>query len=150
VRLERALENGAAAERFARMVRLQGGPGDLLERPDAYLPSAPVVRPVPIATGGAVAWVDTRAIGLIVRDLGGGRLRAGDTINPAVGLENLPSVGDHVEAGAALATVHAADEVHAERAALRLLDAVQLTEARPAATRPVVHDRLVPGRSAVN
>ena len=64
--------------------------------------------------------------------------------------ENLPSVGDHVEAGAALATVHAADEVHADRAALRLLDAVQLTEARPAATRPVVHDRLVPGRSAVN
>ncbi len=150
VRLERALENGAAAERFARMVRLQGGPGDLLERPDAYLPSAPVIRPVPVATGGAVAWIDTRAIGLIVRDLGGGRLRAGDTINPAVGLENLPSVGDHVEAGAALATVHAADEEHAERAALRLLDAVQLTEARPAATRPVVHDRLVPGRSAVN
>ena len=147
--LQRALESGAAADRFARMVALQGGPGDLLEHPDRHLPRAPVIRPVPVDPGGYVAWEDTRAIGLIVRDLGGGRLRACDSVDPSVGLENLPAVGDHVASGEPLAIVHAANEHDADRAAQRLLDAVQLTEERPALGRPVVHDRLVPGSTPI-
>ena len=39
-----ALESGAAAEAFARMVAALGGPADLLERPDDHLPAAPVTR----------------------------------------------------------------------------------------------------------
>ena len=43
-RIERALGSGAAAERFARMIKALGGPADLMERPRHYLPEAPVTR----------------------------------------------------------------------------------------------------------
>jgi thymidine phosphorylase len=71
--LTRALASGAAAERFSRMVACLGGPRDLLERPGAYLAQAPVVRDVPAPRGGFVSAIDTRAIGLAVVALGGGR-----------------------------------------------------------------------------
>src|SRR6185295_9289816 len=82
--VERALESGAAAERFARMVAALGGPRDLLERPDQHLPRAPVQLAVTPAVAGVVAQVDVRQIGLAVIALGGGRRQAWDTVDPAV------------------------------------------------------------------
>ena len=76
VRLEQSLASGAAAERFARMVAAQGGPRDVLA--DAGLPVAPVQRPVAALHDGVVAAMDTRALGLAVVALGGGRTRPGE------------------------------------------------------------------------
>ncbi|UFM66432.1 thymidine phosphorylase [Paracoccus sp. MA] len=111
----RALESGAAAERFARMVAAQGGPADLLEHPDHHLPSAPVVRAVP--GHGRVAAIDTEALGHAVVALGGGRLHAGDRIDPRVGLAELLRIGEEAGPGRPLALVHAASEAAAEAAA---------------------------------
>ncbi len=110
-----ALESGAAAERFARMVAAQGGPADLLEHPDHHLPSAPVVRAVP--GHGRVAAIDTEALGHAVVALGGGRLHAGDRIDPRVGLAELLRIGEEAGPGRPLALVHAASEAAAEAAA---------------------------------
>ncbi len=83
------LTSGRAAERFARMVASLGGPSDLLERPGAHLPAAPVRRRV--EADGTVAEVATREIGLAVIALGGGRTRPQDGIDPAVGLPISPA-----------------------------------------------------------
>ncbi|MFC3569525.1 thymidine phosphorylase [Paracoccus simplex] len=109
-----ALQGGAAAERFARMVVAQGGPADLLDRPDRHLPAAPVIRPVP--GHGRVAAIDTEALGHAVVALGGGRLHAGDRIDPRVGLADLLRIGEEAGAGRPLAFVHAASEAAAEAA----------------------------------
>jgi thymidine phosphorylase len=53
--LQAALDSGAAAERFARMVAALGGPADLMERPNTYLAAAPVVVPVPAPRAGVLA-----------------------------------------------------------------------------------------------
>ena len=45
-RIEEAFSSGRAAEAFGRMVTALGGPADFLDKPDAYLRGAPVVRPV--------------------------------------------------------------------------------------------------------
>ena len=88
-RARAALDSGAAAERFARMVAALGGPRDVLARGGALLPRAPVQRPLPSPRDGVVAAMDTRAIGLAVIALGGGRARAGDAIDPRVGLSDV-------------------------------------------------------------
>lgn len=72
-RLEQALADGSAAERFARMVKALGGPGDLLTRPWKHLERAPLVVPVPAPRSGAITRIDTRQVGLAVVVLGGGR-----------------------------------------------------------------------------
>jgi thymidine phosphorylase len=113
-----ALESGAAAEHFARMVAALGGPADLLERPDDHLPSAPVTVEAHAERDGVVAGIDVRAVGLAIIDLGGGRRREDEAIDHAVGLTQVAAPGERVGPhGQPLALVHARDEDTAAQAA---------------------------------
>ena len=126
-RLRAALTDGRAAERFQAMIADLGGPADLLERPDRHLPRAPVVRPVFPDDAGRVAAVDTRALGLAVIRLGGGRVQPGDPIDPAVGLSAVAGPGADVgRPDRPLAVVHAADAESGDAAADALLAAMTL------------------------
>jgi thymidine phosphorylase len=136
---ERALDGGAAAERFAAMVVELGGPGDLLESPDRHLPAAPVVVPAEPTEPGIAAGVDVRAVGLAVIALGGGRAREDDPIDHSVGLTDVAAPGERVApAERPLAVVHAADEAAAARACDSVRTAYQLGGAAPDATPPVI------------
>ena len=126
------LESGHAAERFSVMVNNQGGPAGLLENPDSSLPSAAVVRPVFAARNGFITRIDTRAVGMVVVRLGGGRLRTTDTIDPAVGLSALSALGQEIDDQKPLAVVHAASESAWEEAAAALEAAVRIGPERPA------------------
>ncbi len=140
--IEDALDSGAAAERFARMVAALGGPHDLLEARGARLPAAPVVRDIFAPVKGYVARIDTRALGLAVVALGGGRRSAGDAIDRAVGFSETAPIGAPV-GDRPLATVHARDEAQAE-AAGEAIRRVFVIEDAPPAPRPVVIERLTP------
>lgn len=121
-RISQALESGAAAEIFGRMVAAQGGPADFVERWPDRLPSAPVVLEVPALADGFVGAIDGEALGHAVVHLGGGRLREGDKVNPSVGLSDLAGIGEETGAGVPLAMVHAASE-DAARAAVAAVQA---------------------------
>ena len=122
-----ALESGAAAEAFARMVAALGGPKDLLERPDEHLPAAPVTVEARPERPGVVAGIDVRAVGLAVIDLGGGRRREDDAIDHAVGLTEVAAPGERVgPQGRPLAIVHARDEDSAAHAAEALAAAFRV------------------------
>ncbi|MDW5378282.1 thymidine phosphorylase [Halomonas sp. HP20-15] len=141
-RLDKALASGAAAERFARMVAGLGGPADIVERSEHYLPKAPVVRPVFAGGSGHLAAMDTRALGMTVVELGGGRRQAGAAIDHAVGLSDIAALGERVDGERPLAFVHARSEAEAERAATSLREAMRLGEAPP--PRPLVHAIVAP------
>ncbi len=138
-RAEAALASGEAAERFARMVAAQGGPGDVLR--DAQLPQAPVQRPVPAPRAGVVAAIDVRALGLAVVALGGGRRLPGERIDPRVGLAQVRALGDALAAGEPLALVHAADARGADEAERAVQAAFTLAERTPSMppAPPLVH-----------
>jgi thymidine phosphorylase len=134
----RALDSGAAAERFARMIALLGGPTDLLERPHRHLPKAPVHHAVHLDRSGAVAAIDARALGLAVVGLGGGRTRVTDPIDPRVGLADVRRVGEEVGPDAPFAIVHAATDSTALAAAELLRSAVDVAPTPPATVSPSV------------
>jgi len=137
--LQQALDSGAAAEKFAQMVAALGGPKDVLR--DARLAAAPVVRAVPAPRDGFIASQDTRAIGIAVIELGGGRRIAADPIDPRVGFAAVQPLGRAVTAGEPLAFVHAADEAAAQRAIASYQAAVSIGDAAPAAT-PLVAEQV--------
>ena len=137
------LNNGAAAEVFARMVAALGGPSDLLDVPDDYLPKAKVIRPVHPETPGIVTGMATRDLGLTVIGLGGGRRRVDDKIDYAVGLSDIAPIGTSVDTHRPLLTVHAASEAAAERVVTEIRAAISVGE-RPAGRRPLIHRRLEP------
>lgn len=140
-RLNALLDSGAVAERFAVMVAAQGGPADLLERPAHHLPAAPVARPVVAPRPGWISGLDTRALGMAVVRLGGGRVRGSDTIDPAVGLSDLPAIGAKFEPGQPVCQVHAAREEDWQVAEARVLDAITWAD-EPCSERPVILDRV--------
>ncbi|MBA4689709.1 thymidine phosphorylase [Pseudomonas stutzeri] len=120
-----AWQSGEALQRFARMVTALGGPTDLVEQPDTYLAKAPVVLPVFAPGEGFVQAIDTRAIGIAVVALGGGRRRPQDGIDPAVGLSDLAFPEEWVDSSRPLARVHARDKASAEEAVAAVLSAFQ-------------------------
>jgi thymidine phosphorylase len=141
-RCQAALDSGTAAERFAQMVGALGGPHDILERPHRHLPSAPIARPVFAATSGVVTHIDTRAVGLAVVALGGGRTRPQDAIDHAVGLTDVAEHGSPVNADRPLAIVHARRDEQVLAAAEALRAAFVIDGARKPARRRLVQDRL--------
>jgi thymidine phosphorylase len=135
-----ALEDGRAAEVFARMVAALGGPQDFVDAPHRYLATAPVTRAVPPDRAGIVTGIDARALGVAVIELGGGRRRAEDRIDPAVGLADVAALGETVGPERPLAVVHAGDAVGADRAAAAIRSAVTLGDG-PVEPGPTVIER---------
>lgn len=128
-KIEKALQSGAAAEKFAAMVRALGGPADLMDRPEKYLAPAPVVRAFYPARKGAVSAIDARAVGIAIVEMGGGRARPPDGIDHAVGLTDIAQLGEDVGQGARpLAVIHARDENSWQKAAESLTAAMKVSD----------------------
>jgi thymidine phosphorylase len=140
-RIEEAILSGSAAERFSKMVAALGGPKDLLEKPDRHLARAPIVEAVHPASPGGVQAIATRAIGLAVVTLGGGRTRPQDAIDHAVGFTDLAGLGERVDGTRPLGVVHARTEAQAEAASESLRQAYTVSNEVPAEI-PLILERI--------
>jgi thymidine phosphorylase len=140
-RMREALQSGAAAERFGRMVVALGGPRDFVERFEYHLRRASVMEDVTAGREGFVVAIDTRAVGYAVVELGGGRRRASDAIDHSVGFEGLLGLGAAVSPDTPLARVHAADSAGFEAAAARLRAAYVIGD-EPQNERPLIIERI--------
>jgi thymidine phosphorylase len=122
------------------MVAALGGPRDFVARWRERLPEAPVILDVPAGTSGHVAAIDGRAMGMAVVRMGGGRLKGGDRVDPAVGLTRVARLGAKIAEGDPLFRLHARDAASAEAARAAVLAAITVGEAP--APRPLVHERI--------
>ena len=120
--LEEKLANGEAFEVFKRLIAAQGGDVSQVEEP-ARLPTAPVIVEVESPQSGYLRTVDALEIGLAAADLGAGRKKKGDPVDHAVGLVVHHKVGEYVEKGDRLFTIHARTEDAAAQARERVLAA---------------------------
>jgi thymidine phosphorylase len=105
-----ALDDGTALQRFGAMIEAQGGDPRVLDDP-SLLPTAPIVLPIPAPRTGTLATVDAEALGHASTLLG-----KGAPIDPGVGIVVTSKMGDAVETGAPVGTVHARSEAEAEAA----------------------------------
>ena len=120
--LRRAIESGAALQKFRQIIEAQGGDVRVVDDP-ARLPQAPCVGDVLADRSGVVQALPPRPIGHAIIALGGGRTTAADIIDPAVGVVLRVRVGDQVRDGQPLATAHAAspDALLAARQRIRAI-----------------------------
>ncbi len=124
-RLREALDSGAAWAKFKAMVAFQGGDVAAVEDPDR-LPRAPVIEPLPSPADGVVQGIAARDLGYAVAELGAGRKRKGDPVDPRVGLVLHRKVGERIAAGEPLVTVHAPSREVLERVRERILGAFRI------------------------
>ena len=114
-KINQMLNNGKAAEKFNKMVHALGGPADFLEKHDSLLQSSSYVGEIKPNEPGSIHSIETRKLGLILIELGGGRKQIDDAINYAVGYENVVSVGDNVDTSTPLLKVHASSQSDFDR-----------------------------------
>lgn len=140
VKLRDALQSGAAAEKFDTMVAKLGGPAKFSEEWQQRLPEANVIREIPAPSAGVISALDGHVIGMGVVHMGGGRMRAGDRIDPSVGFSDILPLGTDVTKGAPVARLHAASEKAAQAAERAYLKALTVSdEAKPA---PLLIDKV--------
>ncbi len=132
------ISSGAALERFRQMVELQGGDVGVIDDPRRFSQARHSMQ-VMSAKNGFVVSIQCEQIGTACVILGGGRERKEDSVDPSVGIILHKKVGDRVNAGEALATIHYNAETRGERARQMISESYQIAEVQPQTKRPLVH-----------
>ncbi len=133
-KLETSIRSGAALEKLREMIAAQGGDARVIDEP-RRLPQAKFQTSVGAPRAGFVQDVDAMGVALAALRLGAGRAKAEDAVDHAVGVSALVKIGERVEAGAALAVIHANDETSLAAAAGMLMPAIVVGESPVAATK---------------
>lgn len=136
--IDMALSSGKALEKFAQMVAALGGPTDFVEKYKDYLPTAAHTKPIYAKESGYVCAMDSRAVGLSIVELGGGRSTPSQTLDLATGYTDFAQIGDYADNNRPLAIVHYQTEEQYEQAARALQNTIALSDKQPALLNPVL------------
>ena len=135
-RLLDTIRDGSALGKLAAMVEAQGGDPRAVYDP-SLLPDAAVKSEVPAAASGYVRHIRAEEVGLVSMHLGGGRATKEDVIDLSVGVVLHKKVGNFVQAGESLGTIHASDPGKAEAAA-ELLRTCYALSSEPVTRAPFI------------
>jgi pyrimidine-nucleoside phosphorylase len=131
------LADGSAWKIFQEMVRGQGGSVDQILRPET-LPKTAQTLTWNAKKRGYLNWMDTQALGWILVDMGGGRRKASDSIDPGVGFVFQKKLGAKVQAGDPLVTVHYSDSQSLQALEERFHQAIEIGSTRKAVPKLIV------------
>ena len=122
-----AIDNGTALLKFKELIEVQHGDVGVIDHPET-LPVAPLIYQIEAETSGWVKVVDAQEVGESSVEIGAGRARKGDVIDPAVGIMVRVKIGDYVEAGETLFDVHVSDRSSFDTVFQKLKGAVELSD----------------------
>jgi pyrimidine-nucleoside phosphorylase len=136
--LRESIRTGRALDMFRRWIAAQGGDARIADDPDV-LPHAAFTRTVGSPQAGWVAEYDAEGVGKSAMLMGAGRATKDDAIDPAAGIVLHAKVGDRVEAGAPLATLHASSRDLLVTGEFRFLQTVTIVPI-PVIVPPLFHE----------
>ncbi len=139
--LARAIESGAGARVFERMIEAQGGDPSVVADP-GRLPAAPSRLEITADDAGIVSAIDALEIGLAAVGMGAGRTRADQAVDHAVGIELLAARGQAVSRGEPLARLHVRRPDDQAATAARVKAAFRVAPGGPPPAAPLVLGRI--------
>jgi len=139
-RLDDALKSGKAAETFQKIIEAQGGNPAVVDDP-ALLPQAEAVEVYYARSAGTILRVEPRAIGRAVVEMGGGRRKVDDVVDPTVGFVITARPGQKVHTSEPLASIFARDAAGIDLARRALDAAIEIGEGK-ASPLPLISARV--------
>ncbi|KPL03790.1 MAG: hypothetical protein AMJ90_03250 [candidate division Zixibacteria bacterium SM23_73_2] len=136
--LLQAIRDGKALEKFRQMVKAQGGDERVIDNYE-LLPKAKFEISVKSPKSGYIKSIDTKKIGLAAVELGAGREKKDDKIDPAVGFLIKKKVGDYDKKGEVIAKVLANDKNKGEVAKDRILSSYTIVKAKSKRLSKIYH-----------
>jgi pyrimidine-nucleoside phosphorylase len=128
----KVLDSGEALERFKANVGLQGGDPRVCDKPEKLLEKKLKHVEIKAAKNGYITGIDTLAVGQAVCDIGGGRVRAEDKIDHAVGFACEAGIGDKIAKDQTLGILYCRDKGQAEWVYDKLVGAYRIESKKPA------------------
>ena len=126
-KLENSVKSGEALHYFKALIKAQGGDDRVVDSPQ-LLPKAKFKKEILSTSSGFIQSVDPLEVALATVDLGAGRHKAEDRIDPAVGVSSLGKIGQAVTTDSVVAVVHANDEALLQVAAKRISNAFSYSQ----------------------
>lgn len=137
--LQRALADGRALDKFRLLVKLQGGDERIVDDM-SLLPTARFVAELRSTQSGWISKIDSAKIGLLLIELGGGRKKIGDTIDPAVGFIFEKKVGQRVKRGEVLVRILTNDQLRVQHLTAAVATAITISSSHPV-VQPLIVER---------
>jgi pyrimidine-nucleoside phosphorylase len=135
---EQAIRSGEALRKLIQLVQAQGGDSGYIEQPGMF-PRAKFIAEVKAERSGYLSVVNARTIGEASVALGAGRAKKGDPVDHAVGILIHHKVGDALQPGQPLFTIHANDKTRQSEARRNLLAAFEWSES-PVPALPLFYE----------
>ncbi|MBV9243123.1 MAG: thymidine phosphorylase, partial [Acidobacteria bacterium] len=133
-RCERALGSGDALERFRQNIILQGGDPRVCDKPEALLDKSLKKIPVTADRSGYITAIDTHCVGQCIGNIGGGRVKAEDKVDHAVGYSSDVKLGTRVRKGDELGIILARTKAEADSISQQLQNAYTIGPKKPDTT----------------
>jgi pyrimidine-nucleoside phosphorylase len=143
------IASGRAKAKFRENIELQGGDARVVEEP-GRLPQARSRVDVASPTAGFISGTDCQQFGIALAILGGGREKKEDRIDFGVGLEFHSRIGDRVEKGQPLATIHYNADTKLAEAKVLIANSYEITSAPPRELPKLIHRIILPEDAAPN
>ena len=137
--VESKISGGDALERFRKNIGCQGGDQSVCDEPGKLLIDGILKCEIRASSEGYVAAIDTLAIGNALSEIGGGRVKADDKIDHAVGYECVAGLGDKLSAGEVIGILFCRDDTQASTAGRKISEAYRLDAGAPPSIPPLIH-----------
>lgn len=121
------INNGKALNKFKELIKNQGGDVSYIDNPEKFT-KAKYILPVISNKNGYVKSLNAKIVGEISMNLGAGRIKKEDIIDPAVGIIMNKKIGDMIKKGEIIAYIHANDEIKGQEAVQKLLNNYEIVE----------------------
>ena len=130
IMLKKAVEDGSGFTRLRSMLEEMGGDVRYVDDPNLLVRTKRIV-PIYKDCTGYIKKLDAKSIGLAALLLGAGREKAGDTVDPAVGILMKKRCGDRIEKDEPIAYMYVNDETNLDEAVSKLVNAVCVADEKP-------------------
>ena len=130
IMLKKAVEDGSGFTRLRSMLEEMGGDVRYVDDPNLLVRTKRIV-PIYKDCKGYIKKLDAKSIGLAALLLGAGREKAGDTVDPAVGILMKKRCGDRIEKDEPIAYMYVNDETNLDEAVSKLVNAVCVADEKP-------------------
>lgn len=135
---KKAVDSGTALQKWIDIVEEQGGDSGVVKDPDTY-PDADSVEDVKSDLSGYVTEMDAFAMGMVSVELGAGRRAKDDDVDPQAGFVLHKKIGDRVEKGETIATLHTNKKEMLDSAKKGMLNAITINDHEPKSLRKITH-----------
>jgi len=135
--INKVIETGKAAEKFEHMVSLLGGTNNILSSFQDEISKAPYKEDIFPLVNGFVQNINTRDLGIILIELGGGRKQITDKIDFAVGFESVVAIGEKVDIARPLIRIHSRTKENIESFSNRIRECFKIAESDSSTPRTI-------------